>query len=153
MGQDIDDDASGNQRQVLEQARQLYSEIVVDHLQRPRNLRSMDNPNGYASVIGPCGDTIQIFLRTADDKITETSFLFKGCATTMVSASMAVQLAQGKTIRQALGISQAVILDGLGGLPKHNEHCASLAADALRAAIQDCLRHKNQSWKLPYRQF
>ena len=111
----------------------------------------MENPDGHGRITGPCGDTMEIFLRVTDGKISEASFLTDGCVTTMVSASMAVQLTTAKAIPQALGISQTVILDNLGGLPKESEHCALLAANTLKAAIQDYLRTKNQSWKQPYR--
>jgi len=151
MKQDIEAFAQTLQEQILQQAREQYSETVIDHWRNPRNPGEMENPDGHARIQGPCGDTMEIFLRVDDDIITEASFNTDGCMTTLVSASMAVELATGKTISRSVGISREDILEGLGGLPSESRHCALLAANTMRAAIQDQIRTRNETWKRPYR--
>ena len=139
------------QQQIVEQARAHYSETVIDHWLNPRNVGTMEHPDGHARVQGPCGDSMQFFLRVRDDVITEASFLTDGCVTTLVSASMAIELATGKTIPQASAISQALILERLGGLPEESQHCALLAANTLGAAVKDYLATRDHPWKRAYR--
>jgi nitrogen fixation NifU-like protein len=151
VSRDFDELVEELQRQALEQAREHYSETFIDHWLHPRNPGAMDDADGHGRITGPCGDTMEIFLRVKHDTITRAGFLTDGCATTMVSASMAVELATGKSIKQALAISQDVILEHLGGLPEESQHCALLAANTLRAAIEDCAHTRNAPWKRLYR--
>ena len=152
MNPRTDDFVEQLQREILEQAREQYSEAVIDHWLHPRNPGGMDRPDGHARITGPCGDTMEIFLRVRDDVIEEARFVTDGCATTIVSASMAVELATGAATSQARTISQAAILEGLGGLPTESEHCALLAANTMHAAIEDCLEMAKEPWKRAYRQ-
>jgi nitrogen fixation NifU-like protein len=128
-----------------------YSAAVLDHARSPRNLGPMDKPDGHARITGPCGDTVEIFVRVVCERIAEAGFLFEGCLTTMVSASAAVELLTGRPVSRAVAISQQEILDALDGLPRHNEHCALLAANAARAAITDFVSTRNEPWKRLYR--
>jgi nitrogen fixation NifU-like protein len=111
----------------------------------------MEKPDGHARIKGPCGDTMEIFIRVKDDTIVKASFMTDGCITSIVSGSMAVELATGRKIQQVIGISQQEILEGLGGLPEESEHCALLASNTLQAAIQDHLRTRSSPWKRLYR--
>lgn len=125
------------QKQLIEQARGEYSDVVIDHWLHPRNPYAMDNPDGHARIKGPCGDTMEIFIRVTDGKITDASFVTDGCITSIVSASMAVEMATGREVSGARAISKENILNALGGLPGISQHCALLASNTLRAAIDD----------------
>ena len=131
---------------------EIYSEAVVEHSMNPRNMDEMENADGFAKVTGPCGDTMQLWLKLKRDTIQKISFLTDGCGTSVASGSMVTELAKGKKLGQAQRISQKDVLDALGGLPEESEHCALLAADTLKAAIRDCLAMKKEPWKKAYRQ-
>jgi len=139
------------QQRMIEQARRIYSETVVEHWVNPRNPGAMQDPDGHARITGPCGDTMELWLAFDGETITGASFLTDGCITSIASASMAVELVTDKTIAEALTITQRTILQALGGLPQDSEHCALLAAETLRAAVRDCLSTRNASWKRLYR--
>jgi nitrogen fixation NifU-like protein len=127
------------QREIIERARETYSDTVVDHWLNPRNPGAMESPDGYAKIKGPCGDTMEIFVRIEQGRIPDASFLTDGCITSLVAGSMAVELAIGREVPDARAISRDDILRALGGLPEESEHCALLASDTLRAAIDDGL--------------
>ncbi len=148
---DLDETVDSLQKEIIEQARKKYSETVVDHWMHPRNPGVMENADGRASVLGSCGDTMQIFIRVSNGKISQASFFTDGCITSIVSGSMAVEMAIGKELAAAKAISQDDILKNLGGLPEENEHCALLASTTLRAAIADYLALERQPWKRLYR--
>ncbi len=132
--------------------RSLYTEKVIDHAQHPRNLGSLNNPDGFGRVTGSCGDTMELYLRIRDDRILSASFMTDGCGTTIAAGSMVTELAKGKGVLEAFKITRDDILNALGGLPEENQHCAQLAADTLRAALRDYLASKNEPWKRAYRQ-
>ena len=133
--------------------RKVYSETVVEHAMNPRNVGNTDNANGYASITGPCGDAMEIWLKIRNDTITEANFMTDGCGTTIAAGSMITELAKGKSISQAMKIGQQDILNALGGLPEESEHCALLAANTLKAAIKDYLAFKNEPWKRAYKRY
>ena len=118
---------------------------------QPRNLGEMTEADGHARITGPCGDTMAIWLRVCDKTITAASFVTYGCGATVACGSMAAELASGKTLAAAMSIGQQTILDAFGGLPEANEHCALLAANTLKAAVQDCLNSQKEPWKRSYR--
>lgn len=131
------------QKQIMEQIRRLYSPAVVDHWQNPRNFKNLKNPDGYAKVKGPCGDTMEMFVKTKEETITECTFQTDGCGTSIACGSITSALAKDKWLKQALvRVGPEEILEKLGGLPETNVHCAHLAADTLRKAIIDCLNKK-----------
>jgi len=129
----------------------IYSEIAVDHATRPRNVGPMQQHDGCATITGPCGDTMQIWLRVRKDTIIAAAFMTDGCASSIASGSMVTEMAKGKTASDALRISQENILDALGGLPEDSRHCALLASDTLKAALRDYAAFKNEPWKRNYR--
>ena len=139
------------QELVMADARKLYSETVIDHAMNPRNVGAMKNADGFAEVTGPCGDTVSLWLKVNGDTITGVSFMTDGCGTTVVSGSMVTEMARGKSLVEAQGISQQDILDALGGLPGESEHCALLAANTLKAAIRDYIAMRREPWKRAYR--
>lgn len=149
---DVDKFAQELQKQIMEQIRKRYSETVIDHWQNPRNFRKIENPDGYAKVKGPCGDTMEMYLKTNKENISECGFQTDGCGTTIVCGSVVTELALNKSFIKALGlISADEILKRLGGLPQSDVHCAQLAAETLRRALADYLYQKRAPWKKHYR--
>ncbi|MDY6892349.1 MAG: iron-sulfur cluster assembly scaffold protein [Chloroflexota bacterium] len=128
-----------------------YSDVVVDHAQNPRNLGSLPNADGFASITGSCGDNMEIWLNVKDGIISEVGFWTDGCGSSIVAGSMATELAKGKSLAVASRISQQDILGALGGLPEESEHCALLASNAVKEAIKNYLALKNEPWKKAYR--
>jgi len=128
-----------------------YSEAAIDHAQNPRNVGRIHDANGFASVTGPCGDTMEIWLKVQNGTIKRATFRTDGCGTTIAAGSMVTELAKGKTIANALRISQQDVLDALGGLPEDSIHCALLAANTVKEAAKDYLATRNEPWKRSYR--
>jgi len=104
--------------------RKVYSEAAIDHAMNPRNVGTMENANGFAMVTGPCGDTMEIWLRVKNDSILEATFMTDGCGTTIAAGSMITELVKGKNVIQVQKISQQDVLKALGGLPEESRHCA-----------------------------
>ena len=136
---------------VLDDMRSTYTERVIDHAMNPRNVGSISDADGFASVTGPCGDTIQIWLKLRGNEIAEATFRTDGCGTSIASGSMVTELAKGRTIHEALRVTQKDVLDALGGLPEESIHCALLAADTLKEAVRDYLALQKEPWKKAYR--
>ena len=141
------------QELVRVEMRRVYSEAVVEHTLNPRNIGSTDNADGYARITGPCGDTMEIWLRVKNDSILGATFMTDGCGTTIAAASMVTEIAKGKAISQALRIGQQDILKALGGLPEESQHCALLSANTLKEAVKDYLAFRNEPWKRAYKRY
>lgn len=139
------------QATIIKDARDTFSEEVVKRWLNPRNIGKMEAPDGLGRITGPCGDTMEIFLRIKDDRITDAMFMTDGCGTTIAAGSMASDLAAGKNIKETMRISQDVILNALGGLPEESQHCALLVSNTLKEAVKDYLAHKRDPWKRSYR--
>lgn len=127
---------------VYEKAKKLYSEKVIDYGVNPTHYRIMDKPDGYAKITGPCGDTVEIFLRVRNGKIEETNFSTDGCIFTIAACSAVSVMAQGKAIRECLKINQGSILAHLEGMPEDHEHCALLAALTFHRALRNFIINK-----------
>jgi nitrogen fixation NifU-like protein len=143
----------GLQEMVLADARKIYSETVIDHFMHPRNLGVLLDDDAFARMIGPCGDTMEIWIRVRQETITKAHFMTDGCGTSIASGSIATVLAIGKTLDEARQISQQDILNALGGLPEESRHCALLASSTLKAAIRDYLATQQEPWKSAYRKY
>ena len=113
----------------------------------------MQHADGFARVTGPCGDTMEIWLKVMDGIIIQATFYTDGCGTSIASGSMVTEMAKGTSIIEAQKISQQNVLDVLGGLPDESEHCALLAANTLKAAIRDYIEMKREPWKRAYRKY
>jgi len=137
---------------VKAEMRKVYSETTIDHAMNPRNLGELENAEGFGKITGPCGDTMEIWLRVKNGTVADATFLTDGCGTSIASGSMITELAKGKSISQAQKISQQDVLSALDGLPEESEHCALLAANTLKAAIRDYLAMEREPWKRDYRQ-
>ena len=149
MSSELDD----LQALVMADARKIYSETVIDHAMNPRNLGLMQDADGFASVTGPCGDTMEVWLKIHDNTITDINFMTDGCGTSIASGSMVTELAKGKSIGEVIKISQQDVLNALGGLPEESHHCALLATDTLKAAVRDYLAMQKEPWKKAYRKY
>lgn len=143
-------DFSALEESVIADMRKYYTETVIDHFLNPRNVGEIQNADGFGRVTGPCGDTMEIWLKIKNGTVAEANFLTDGCGTTIVSGSIVTELVKGKTIPQALKINQEDVLDALGGLPEDSVHCALLAANTLREALKNCLDFKKEPWKRAY---
>jgi len=151
MSEDFDKAMDELQTSIIEDARKVYSEEVIQRWLNPKYAGEIENPEGYGKVTGPCGDTVQIFLKIESDKIIDSRFLTDGCATTIAAGCMACELAIGRTFREAFKITKEVILEKLGGLPEESTHCAILASNTLRTALTDYLTSRNEPWRRLYK--
>ncbi len=118
---------------------EIYSETVVEHNLNPRNIGSFDDADACARVTGPCGDTMEMWLKVRGNTIVRAGFTTDGCGTSIASGSMTTEMATGKSLTESLLISQQDVLTALEWLPKESEHCALLATDTLKAAVNDYL--------------
>lgn len=140
--------ANDLQNRILEQIKNQYSEVAIDHWQHPRNFKSIENPDAYAKVTGPCGDSMKMFLQVHHDTVSECGFQTDGCGTTIICGSVATELVKKKSPAQALSlVNSDRILEILGGLPDPDVHCAQLAAETMRKALTDYLSQKTNAWK------
>ena len=130
-----------------------YSKTVAEHNLNPRNLGDFPNADGYAQITGPCGDTMEMWLKADGNIIVKAGFTTDGCGATIAAGSMVTEMVKGKSLAEAWKISQKDVLDALGGLPEDSEHCALLASNTLKAAIKDCLAMRKDPWKKAYRQY
>jgi nitrogen fixation NifU-like protein len=149
MSSELDD----LQALVIADARKIYSDIVIDHAMNPKNLGTIQEADGYAKITGPCGDTMEIWLKVNNHTITDINFMTDGCGTSIASGSMITVMAKGKSTTEAQKISQHNVLDALGGLPEESQHCALLAVNTLKAAIRDYLAMQREPWKKAYRKY
>lgn len=136
---------------VTAEMRSTYTDTVIDHAMNPRNVGSIPNADGFARVTGPCGDTMEIWLRVKDGRIRDATFWTDGCGPSIACGSMAMEMVMGKRTAEALRITQEDILNSLGGLPEESLHCALLAANTLKQAVRDYITMKNEPWKRAYR--
>ena len=116
----------------------MYTEKVMDHFTNPRNVGEIENADGVGEVgNAKCGDIMRIYLDIDGDTIKDVKFKTFGCAAAVATSSMVTEMVKGKSIDEALDISNAAVAEALGGLPPVKMHCSNLAADALHEAIKD----------------
>lgn len=116
----------------------MYNEKVMDHFTNPRNVGDIPNADGVGEVGNPvCGDIMRIAIKVKDDRIEDIKFKTFGCGAAIATSSMVTELVKGKTLDEALAISNRTVAEALGGLPPVKMHCSNLAADALHKAIDD----------------
>ena len=114
----------------------LYSDIVMDHFMHPRNVGEIENPDGVGQVgNAKCGDIMKMYLKIQDNVIQDVKFETFGCGS--ASSSMATEMIKGKTIDEALAVTNRQVVDALGGLPAHKLHCSVLAEESIKSAIKD----------------
>ncbi len=121
----------------------LYSEKVMDHFRNPRNIGVIENPDGVGEVgNAKCGDIMKIYLKIEDEMIADVKFETFGCGSAIASSSMATELIKGKSVDEALTLSNKAVAEALDGLPAHKMHCSVLAEEAIKAAIEDYRSHR-----------
>lgn len=114
----------------------MYSDKVMDHFLNPRNVGSMEKPDGVGKVGNPvCGDVMQIEIKVAEDRIEDIKFRTFGCAAAIATSSMVTEMVKGKTLEEASSITNKAVAEALDGLPPVKMHCSNLAAEALHDAI------------------
>jgi len=123
----------------------MYTEKVLDHFQNPRNVGELENANGVGMVgNAKCGDIMQMFIRVNDEEvIEEVTFKTFGCGAAVATSSMATELIKGKTVEEALKLSNEAVVEALEGLPPAKIHCSVLAEEAVKAAVEDYRNRKN----------
>ena len=116
----------------------MYSEQVMDHFRNPRNVGAIENADGTGKVGNPvCGDIMELTIKVEDGRIADAKFRTFGCGAAIATSSMVTELVKGKTIEEALEVSNKAVAEALGGLPPVKMHCSVLAEQALRSAIED----------------
>ncbi len=117
----------------------LYSEKVMDHFRNPRNVGQIDDADGVGEVgNAKCGDIMRMYLKIDENQvITDVKFNTFGCGSAIATSSMATELIKGKTVQEALELSNKAVVEALDGLPVHKLHCSVLAEQAVRAAVKD----------------
>ncbi|MBN1572421.1 MAG: Fe-S cluster assembly scaffold protein NifU [Deltaproteobacteria bacterium] len=116
----------------------MYSEKVMDHFRNPRNVGVLDNADGIGEEGNPvCGDMMTFYIKVKDDRLEDIKFQTFGCGSAIAVSSMISEMAMGKTLDEAMKITNKDVAEELGGLPKNKLHCSNLGADALHRAIEN----------------
>ena len=116
----------------------MYSEKVMDHFTNPRNVGEIENASGVGTVgNAKCGDIMRIFLQIEDGIITDVKFKTFGCGAAIATSSMATEMVKGKSIEEAMQLTNKAVAEALDGLPAHKLHCSVLAEEAIKNALKD----------------
>ena len=114
----------------------MYTKKVVEHFLNPHNMGELKDADVVAEEGNPvCGDMMRVYLKMDGDRIADIKFMTFGCAAAIASASVASDLAKGKTIEEFSKLTRQAIVDELGGLPAHKKHCSALAIDTVKKAL------------------
>lgn len=125
----------------------LYSEKVMDHFTHPRNVGVIENADGVGEVgNAKCGDIMKIYLKVDNNIISDVKFETFGCGSAIASSSMATEMIKGKSVDDALALSNKAVAEALDGLPAHKMHCSVLAEEAIKKAVED-YRERTQGEK------
>jgi nitrogen fixation NifU-like protein len=120
-----------------------YSEKVKDHFMNPRNVGVIEDADGYGKIgNASCGDIMEIFLKIEDDVIKDAKFRTFGCASAIATSSISTEMILGKTVDEALKLTNKAVAEALDGLPPAKMHCSVLAEEAIKAAIEDYISKK-----------
>ena len=123
----------------------LYSEKVMDHFLHPRNVGVLEDANGIGEVgNAKCGDIMKMYLKIEDDTIRDVKFETFGCGSAIASSSMATELIKGKPVSEAMKLTNKAVAEALDGLPAYKMHCSVLAEEAIRSALEDYEKKKEQ---------
>ena len=122
-----------------------YSEKVMDHFMNPRNVGKLEDANGVGEVgNAKCGDIMKVYIKVEDGILTDVKFNTFGCASAIATSSMATEMIKGKSIEEALQLTNKAVAEALDGLPPVKMHCSVLAEEAIKAAIEDYLKGQNK---------
>lgn len=126
----------------------MYTEKVMDHFMNPRNVGEIENADGVGEVGNvKCGDIMRIYISVENEVIKDVKFKTFGCGSAIAASSVATEMIMGKTIEEALALTNKEVVDELGGLPPVKVHCSVLAEQALKAAIYDYATKNNLTYK------
>jgi len=116
----------------------MYSETVIEHFSNPRNVGTIEDPDGYGRVGSPvCGDLMEIYIKVKDGILDDIKYRTFGCGAAIASSSIASEMVKGQPLSVAAELTDEQVATALGGLPEAKMHCSNLAASALQAALQD----------------
>ena len=125
-----------------------YSEKVMEHFKNPRNVGEIENPDGIGHVGNPiCGDIMELYIKVNNGTIVDAKFKTFGCGAAIATSSMVTEMVKGKSIREALEISNRAVAEALDGLPAIKMHCSVLAEEALKSAIENYLQQASEENK------
>ena len=128
----------------------MYNDIIMEHFMTPQNsyyMKDADADGDYGAV--DCGDMINLFIKVRDNVLTEVSYLIYGCGASIACASMTSIIVKGKTLEEALLVTEAMVDEALGGLPPLKKHCSNLGVGALRYAIDNYYHYQSLKLKTP----
>jgi nitrogen fixation NifU-like protein len=118
----------------------MYSDKVIEHFQNPRNVGEIPDYDGMGKVGSPvCGDMMEVYIKVEDGRLVDVRYKTFGCGAAVASGSMGTEMVKGKTIEEAMKITDLQVAEALDGLPEEKLHCSNLAADGIRSAIEDYL--------------
>jgi len=121
----------------------MYSDKVIEHFQNPRNVGEIPDCDGVGKVGSPvCGDMMEVYIKVVDGRLADVKYKTFGCGAAVASGSMGTEMVKGKTIEEAMKITDQQVAEALDGLPEEKMHCSNLAADGIRAAIEDYLSRR-----------
>lgn len=121
-----------------------YTDLVIEHFQNPRNVGTLEDPDGVGKVGSPvCGDMMEMQIKVQDGRIADVRYRTFGCGAAIASSSIASEMIKGMTLEEAERLTNEDVAGALGGLPAPKMHCSNLAADALHEAIQDYRHRRN----------
>lgn len=124
----------------------LYSEKVMDHFRNPRNVGVIENADGTGEVgNAKCGDIMKVYLKIENDTIKDVKFETFGCGSAIASSSMATEMIKGKPLSEALSLTNKAVAEALDGLPQYKMHCSVLAEQAIKNAIEDYYKKREEN--------
>lgn len=124
----------------------MYSQKVIDLFMNPKNVGRIDSADGVGEVGNPvCGDVMKIYLKIENDRIVDVKFETFGCAAAIATSSMVTEMVKGKTLDEALKVTNKDVAEALDGLPPQKLHCSLLAEEGIKAAIEDYLAKKGNA--------
>lgn len=123
------------QQEIYREEEAIYSKEVIQEYRNPQNVGRMSDPNASAVMAGPCGDTMEFYLKIGEKKVKDILFMTNGCGPSIACGSKLTKMVKGKKIDEITGITKEDLLIALGGLPDESKHCAKLAVDTLQKAL------------------
>ncbi len=123
----------------------MYNDKVIEHFQNPRNVGEIPDYDGVGKVGSPvCGDMMEVYIKVKDGRLADVKYKTFGCGAAVASGSMGTEMVKGKTLEEAMQITDEQVAEALDGLPEEKMHCSNLAADGIRAAIEDYLSRRGR---------
>ncbi len=149
MSEKLDDFLNDLQDTINKETIRDFGEKAFERWRNPRYMRAMKGPDGHARITGPCGDTMEIFLKFEKGRVIDASFQTDGCGPSIICGSLAAELSLEKTPDEIKAITNETILEKVGGLPEENKHCALLAANTLQEAVARYTHDKRDNTDAP----